>query len=301
VRGAFTANDKIDGGDGNDQVALNGDYAAGVAFNPATMTNVETLILRAGFSYNLTTDDATVAAGATLSVQSGGLGTTDSLTFDGSHETDGRFDIVGGAGNDAIVGGSGDDTIVGGQGDDTINGGNGHNRIGGEGGADRVFGGDDDDVLFGGAGNDHLSDGKGNDLLVGGVGDDVLDSGPGADTLTGGKGNDTFGIFEKHELDTITDFETGEHIDLPQNKLVKVIDDPITNAHLDRATFDDEVKALLTGLTAKHVIEIDVTSGDLAGHRFVAVGTSGENGYQAGFDYLIGVDGPGHIAVDTFI
>jgi Ca2+-binding RTX toxin-like protein len=61
--------------------------------------------------------------------------------------------------------------------------------------------------------------GSGDDTLVGGSGADMLYGGAGADTLTGGAGNDTFGYTiagssRPGARDTITDFATGDRIDL---------------------------------------------------------------------------------------
>ena len=127
---AFTAADKIDGGTGNDTVALKGDYSPGVIFNADTMVNVETIKLIGNFSYNLTTNDATVAAGQTLTINARGLGTGHTLTFDGSNESDGSFTVLDSGGNDVITGGDqrdhinisagGNDTVHGGGGDDLI-------------------------------------------------------------------------------------------------------------------------------------------------------------------------------------
>ncbi|HUJ46051.1 MAG TPA: hypothetical protein VLV55_02880, partial [Rhizomicrobium sp.] len=127
---AFTAADKIDGGTGNDTVSLKGDYSAGVIFNADTMVNVETIKLIGNFSYNLTTNDATVAAGQTLTINARGLGTGHTLTFDGSNESDGSFTVLDSGGNDVITGGDqrdhinisagGNDTVHGGGGDDLI-------------------------------------------------------------------------------------------------------------------------------------------------------------------------------------
>ncbi len=130
--GAYlTASDQIDGGTGTDHVILNGDYSGGVVFNATTMVNVEFLSVTAGFSYNLTMDNATVAAGQTLTVQAGTLGAGDSLVFDGSADVSGgNFVITGGAGNDTITGGSGDDVIHSGGGADTVHGGGGNDLIG---------------------------------------------------------------------------------------------------------------------------------------------------------------------------
>jgi Ca2+-binding RTX toxin-like protein len=143
--------DTIDGGTGTDTVTLEGDYSAGFTFGNTTMLNVENLVLGAGFSYNLTFANSTVAAGTTFTVDASKLGAANSLVFSGQHESDGQFDIIGGAGNDNIIGGAGndifnmakggEDTILAGAGDDkfifgaafdagdTINGGTGNNTL----------------------------------------------------------------------------------------------------------------------------------------------------------------------------
>jgi Ca2+-binding RTX toxin-like protein len=147
----FGAADSINGGAGNDTLSLNGDYSAGLTFGAATMTNVESIVLTAGHSYNLTTNDATVAALATLTVDASGLSATDSLTFDGSAETDGSFAITGGAGNEVLTGGANADTFhLESGGVDTVHGG---------GGADHIFLGaalTASDQIDGGAGTDTL-------------------------------------------------------------------------------------------------------------------------------------------------
>ena len=133
--GAFLdSGDRIDGGsDGGgllvDQVYLDGDYtgAGAVVFGATTMTNVESLTLLGGHSYDLTTNDATVSAVQQLEVDAHALGAGDSLTFDGSAESDGTFFITGGAGNDALTGGV------------TLDG---HLRPRRYGGADTAYGGD---------------------------------------------------------------------------------------------------------------------------------------------------------------
>jgi Ca2+-binding RTX toxin-like protein len=124
VGASFDAGDQIDGGTGNDSVELNGDYSAGLTFGAATMTNVETLSLAAGHSYNLTTNDANVASGQTLTVDASALAAADTLTFHGSAETNGYFAIAGGAGNDTVTLGSravlAGSTLNGGAGTDTL-------------------------------------------------------------------------------------------------------------------------------------------------------------------------------------
>ena len=157
---ALTASDRIDGGDGTDTLMLDGDYSAGVKFGSSTLTNVEKLILAAGHSYKLATNNTTVAAGATLTVNASALGASDWLNFNGGCETDGSFTITGGAGNDTLTGGAGADRIGGGGGADTLD-------IS-KGGADIVYGGDGNDTIIAGAAltaGDRIDGGGGTDTL----------------------------------------------------------------------------------------------------------------------------------------
>ncbi len=110
---AFAFDDQIDGGAGNDTLSLSGNYSGllGVFFNSTTLTNVETINLGVGYSYTLTTNDATVAAGQVLNVNAGSLGAANALNFNGVFETDGSFAIIGGAGNDVVTGGEGNDSF----------------------------------------------------------------------------------------------------------------------------------------------------------------------------------------------
>ena len=128
----LTTADKITGGAGFDTVSLNGDYSSGLTLGATTITGVEDIALTAGHSYNITSNNATVAAGASLTVDGGGLGAGDSMTFNGAAETNGAFTIAGGAGADTLTGGAGNDTfdlgdnltatdqIAGGGGNDTL-------------------------------------------------------------------------------------------------------------------------------------------------------------------------------------
>lgn len=149
---AFTAADHINGGAGNDTLSLNGDYSTRVTFAASTMVGVETITLAAGHDYNLKTNNANVASGASLKVNGSALGAGDVLTFDGSKETNGTFNLIGGAGNDLLTGGvkndtfdltrGGDDTAAGGKGNDLFNMG-------------LAF--DSSDIVNGGNGNDTLT------------------------------------------------------------------------------------------------------------------------------------------------
>jgi Ca2+-binding RTX toxin-like protein len=130
--GRFSATDRIDGGAGYDEVALRGDYT--LAFEADTITNVEFLgflsasDLRfngpaaAGFNYDITMHDGNVAAGETLRVWAAQLMANESLVFNGSAETTGRFHILAGRGDDQLIGGGGDDIIYGGLGGDIMTG-----------------------------------------------------------------------------------------------------------------------------------------------------------------------------------
>ncbi|HTQ14829.1 MAG TPA: calcium-binding protein [Rhizomicrobium sp.] len=148
---AFAASDHFDGGAGTDTLNLDGDYSAGLTFSAAMIANVEQIVLGPFFSYKLTTSDGNVAAGQTLRVDGSGLRAADALSFNGSHETDGAFHIIGGAGDDSLTGGAGADTFdltVGGN--DTVKGGGGDDTI--EAGAtltaaDRIDGGDGFDTV----------------------------------------------------------------------------------------------------------------------------------------------------------
>jgi Ca2+-binding RTX toxin-like protein len=125
----LTAASVINGGAGTDTVTLAGDYSAGLTFGATTMTNVENLNLGAGFNYNLTTNDATVASGKSLTVDASALASANALTFNGAAETNGTFNVKGGAGNDVVTGGSGNDTFTPGAGDDTVNAGAGNDTV----------------------------------------------------------------------------------------------------------------------------------------------------------------------------
>lgn len=91
--------------------------------------------------------------------------------------------------------------------------------------ADEIFGGNGNQHFRGLGGDDYLYSGNGNDVLEGGDGNDTLIGAAGADMLSGGSGSDTF-VFANHwhwtdwtndtpnGMDTITDFEASDFIDL---------------------------------------------------------------------------------------
>lgn len=153
----FTSADALNGGSGTDTVVLSEDLSAGLTFGAQTIADIEAIELSAGHGYDLTTDDANVAAGADLTLYGSDLTPADVVRFDGSAETDGRFILHGGAGGDTMRGGAMDDKLTGGAGADTL--------IGGA-GIDKLYGGSGADILTGGLGRDYLYGGEGNDRFV---------------------------------------------------------------------------------------------------------------------------------------
>jgi Ca2+-binding RTX toxin-like protein len=116
----LSVNDLIVGGDGNDTLALSGDYAAQTVFGPKTIASIETLAIAAGHSYWITSNNGNVAAGKVLTVDAHDLGALDSITFNGSTETDGSFGFLGGAGTSTFTGGTKGDSVTAGAGIETL-------------------------------------------------------------------------------------------------------------------------------------------------------------------------------------
>ncbi|MGH1378387.1 MAG: Ig-like domain-containing protein [Alphaproteobacteria bacterium] len=197
--------DRIDGGDGHDQIiGSSGDDTLRVV----SITNIEHIDFGAGTNtiivdYGDSVDFSSYAAGDFLNV--------DILTDDVSSET-----IVGSQGNDVfnVTADSGNDTFNGHDGDDIFNV-SGFNN-----GDDRFDGGDGYDQIIGTAGKDtirfvyirnieHIDLGAGQDTLIVDyndsadfssytagdfVGVDIITDDVAAETITGSQGNDVFNI-----------------------------------------------------------------------------------------------------------
>jgi hypothetical protein len=140
--GNWSSSDKVDGGAGNDQIGLRGDYsgARAITFGADQIAGIETIAILSGndpkfgsavgdLSYQITTHDGNVAAGARMTIDATSLRAGERLNFDGSAETDGSFRIFGGRGNDVLIGGAGNDIIRGGGAGDTIYGGGGNDTF----------------------------------------------------------------------------------------------------------------------------------------------------------------------------
>jgi Ca2+-binding RTX toxin-like protein len=128
--GVFTAADSIDGGAGNDVLRLSGDYSAGATLTDSTMVNIEKIQLGAGHDYDLTTADANVAKGATLTVDASKV--AGNVTFDGSAEIAGGFKFIAGSGGETLTGDGSNDRFIFGanfNANDALNGGGGNDVL----------------------------------------------------------------------------------------------------------------------------------------------------------------------------
>jgi hypothetical protein len=132
--------DRIDGGDGIDTIAFRGNFVGGdrIVFEGDSFKNVENLafcsghtneyggvLSPGGFDYDVTMADGNVRPGQQLGIMAGLLHADESLTFDGSKETNGSFRIISGAGDDHLLGGAQNDSLYGGLGADIMVGGDG--------------------------------------------------------------------------------------------------------------------------------------------------------------------------------
>ncbi|MCW5735034.1 MAG: hypothetical protein KIS73_12955 [Enhydrobacter sp.] len=258
----LNANDRIDGGANGDTVNLLGDYAsAPLVLGATTLLDVETLKLGAGFDYDLTTHDATVAAGSLLTVAAGALGPGDTLVFNGSAETDGRFKVTAGAADDSVTGGAGDD------------------------------------VIDGGGGNDTLVGGGGNDKLIGGAGIDLLDGGTGADVFAFTSVSHSRGVTR----DTVAGFDVSQDsfdLNVFITGVDAALVSGALNAATFNADMTALVNAAALG--ANHAVLFTASSGDLAGRTFLIADANGVAGLQVTKDYVFEMATPVNLAGLSF-
>jgi VCBS repeat-containing protein len=129
--GHWGSTDKVTGGLGTDELILRGNHT--VTFGADQIAGVETLRLLSAkdalygpvgtnFSYNITMNDANVAAGVQMTVDAAPLRGSETLTFNGEAETNGTFRAFGGHNGDTIGGGAGADIIQGNGGADLLRG-----------------------------------------------------------------------------------------------------------------------------------------------------------------------------------
>ncbi len=194
--GQLGPEDRLDGGEGEDLLLLQGGGTLGAAQFGA-LSGFERIqqagAVPAALVVNVASTYATsgfvplTILGSALDDTLSGQQATLRVVFDGQ---DGNDRLVGGAFADTLYGGLGNDVLAGMGGNDVLDGGDGHDR------------------LVGDAGNDLLSGGAGNDTLLGGAGSDTLDLGAGLDRADGGSGNDLY-IVAVNEL-TSSDFIVDE-------------------------------------------------------------------------------------------
>ncbi len=277
-------NNTIDGGGGNDLIAIGGgtntiiggegsdrldvdatvdhiegDLATGTItlfddfdniIGTASLDSVENLRGGAG-------DDVLIAGGETNRLF--GMGGNDIITGSdgGDFLAGGSGDdiISGGLARDFIFGGLGDDQIFGGEGSDVLRGNEGEDTIDGGGGNDSIVSGDENDTVDGGAGNDLILAGQGDDILFGGGDVDDIRGGRGHDEINGGAGNDRL---QGNEGNDIFIFEAGTGrdriVDFNKNG-----DDAIDLTDFGFVEFSDVADAIRS--SGNHVI-IDLKNGD---------------------------------------
>jgi Ca2+-binding RTX toxin-like protein len=140
----FNSADHVDGKGGSNTLMLGQVSGASPLAN---VTNIQTITFASAAPVSVTTTDALVPSGATLTVDASALSGANTFTWNGAAESNGTFHITtgasaatvtGGAGNDIITGGAGTNILNGGPGSDTINGGRGSNSIDGGAGSDTI-------------------------------------------------------------------------------------------------------------------------------------------------------------------
>ncbi|MBR4641774.1 MAG: hypothetical protein IKO74_03510, partial [Selenomonadaceae bacterium] len=197
--------------------------------------------------------------GAELTINTGNG--NDSIVSSGAKVT-----IDAGAGNDFIKSTGANSSILGGAGADTITGSTGADYLNGGNGNDSILGGSGADTILGGAGVDYIDGGKGNDSINGGTGNDSLWGGAGNDTLTGGAGNDTFIYQPNTGKDTITDYASGD--------ILQILNADGTNGTYTKAAFADNTLTLtidgggsviLTNVKSGSSVNINGTSHKISG------------------------------------
>ena len=150
------ASDRDEGGDGTDEVEVNGAPTAGDDFTAKPNANEPGWVLFE--RTNLVKFEIEVQA-ERLTVN--GLGGPDHFAPDPEAPTG-----LAGLTSLTLNGGSAADRLVGGDGADQINGGSGADTLGGGEGADQINGGDENDLIEGGGGDDRIVGGTGEDTLL---------------------------------------------------------------------------------------------------------------------------------------
>ena len=212
------------------------------------------------FTYSLTTVDANVAAGTRLVIQGSSLQAGETLTFDGSAETDGVFQVFGGRDADMLIGGANGDHLLG------------------RAGNDELVGNDGDDRLRGGLGQDRLEGGNGSDLFV--------------YTAQGGDEGYANAVFESTGAarDVLVGFDFDEDlIDIPETVTGLVYD---ADGSLSEASFDADLAAALGSFQVGAALLFTADGGDLVGRQFLVVDANADGLYSSGDDFVFELETP---------
>ncbi|HEX8448215.1 MAG TPA: calcium-binding protein, partial [Allosphingosinicella sp.] len=144
---SMTSEDQVDGGDGIDQIVLQGNYTGATAlYLDYNVSGIENLAILDGsdtrfgdpgtgsYDYEIVISDSVLGEGVQLVIDANRLRSREDLTIDGSAETDGSFFIFGGNGADRLIGGAKNDVFIfGGQGqfgsNDVLIGGDGVDQL----------------------------------------------------------------------------------------------------------------------------------------------------------------------------
>lgn len=123
--GTMTAQDAVDGGEGRDQISIQGHYTGiNALILGAGVVNVESFAIIPGnntsfgdpgtnsYSYHVTTVNENVALGQVMTFDGAQLRIGENFTFRGAAETNGSFRVIGGLGIDDFVGGSQSDVFL---------------------------------------------------------------------------------------------------------------------------------------------------------------------------------------------
>ncbi|PSJ38913.1 beta strand repeat-containing protein [Allosphingosinicella deserti] len=244
----FTGTDTAIGEDGADSVILDGNYA-GLTFGATSLQSIEIVRLASSGGsndYALTMSDGNVVPGGLMTINASDLVAGETLTFLAMAETDGRYVVNSGAGNDILVGGTRNDQING------------------------------------AAGNDALYGGAGDDILYGALGSDTVNGGSGWDTFRYLLPAESTGI----DFDRIDRFEAARDvIDLPTavtGWTGNVAGGALTVATFD----GDLAAAVNAPLQANSAVLFTPDSGEYAGRTFAVVDGDGDGAYTVGADYV---------------
>jgi methionine-rich copper-binding protein CopC len=133
----LTPADILNGGPGNDTLLLDGPSDGDLV----NVRNMEQIVLGPA-NATLKINDKFLAMGSTATIDGSALTAGLVLSFDGRAETDGNYNVIGGAGNDVLQFGAGTDTVNAGPGNDSITMGENMTAL------DEINGGTGTDTLF---------------------------------------------------------------------------------------------------------------------------------------------------------